>query len=171
MRRAQKKHQIPDITEFTDEEGKKWVQTSTDDLFSLKELNDILESIDRGMETDEIVLARIDFQKVNREYYDAAVALQKKLKKQSELLKKVINDSKIMIEKKNRKLRELIDYIRKLHVFIAHLNMSDEELEKFTLSPELMARALEGHEKEKEPEYESAFEEVEEEILPLDNGA
>jgi len=38
---------VPDITEYTDEEGKKWIQTSTSDLFSSKELNDILESIEK----------------------------------------------------------------------------------------------------------------------------
>lgn len=120
-----KKKKIPESTEFIDGEGKKWVQTSTEDLLSLHELNDILESIDREKEKGEIVLARIDFQRVNKEYYEASVELQQRLKKQSELLKKVIAQSRESIERKNEKLRELIDYIKKLHAFLAYINSKE----------------------------------------------
>ncbi len=122
MKKSSKKAIIPDITEYTDAEGKKWIQTSTEDLFSIKELNEILESIDKGSESDEIILARIDFQKVNKEYYETAMQLQKKVHQQGELLKKVITDARIKIERKNKKLRELIEYIKKLHLLLAHLS-------------------------------------------------
>ncbi|MCP4136575.1 MAG: hypothetical protein GY754_36735 [bacterium] len=126
MKKTPKKILIPDITEFTDEEGKKWVQTSTDDLFSMKELNEILESIDKDEDKGDIVLARIDFQKVNKEYYDTAIKLQKKLNKQTELLRKVVTQSKETIERKNKKLKELIDHIRKLHTLLAQLSSGNE---------------------------------------------
>ena len=41
------KRNIPDLTEFTDDEGKKWVQTSVDDLLSTDELSNILDRIDK----------------------------------------------------------------------------------------------------------------------------
>ena len=47
MIRKAKKTPIPDLTEFTDDEGKKWIQTSTEDLFTVKELNEVLESIEK----------------------------------------------------------------------------------------------------------------------------
>ena len=62
MKKSAKKPPVPDMTEFTDDEGKKWVQTSTDDFFSLKELNEILESVEKEKQSGEVVLARIDFQ-------------------------------------------------------------------------------------------------------------
>ena len=52
------KKDIPEQTEFTDEEGQKWIQTSTDDLFSAKELDDILDKIEKDKNKDEIVLAQ-----------------------------------------------------------------------------------------------------------------
>ncbi len=167
MKKSSKKAIIPDLAEYTDEEGKKWIQTSTDDLFSIKELNEILESIDRGGESDEIILARIDFQKVNKEYYETAITLQKKVSQQSALLKKVISDARTTIERKNNKLRELIEYIKKLHTLLAHLSASEEDLQKLKVSPELLVSSLgtafTGREEAEEP-----YEQVEEIVLPLE---
>jgi tRNA pseudouridine-54 N-methylase len=158
-----KKNIIPDITEFTDDEGKKWVQTSTDDFFSLKELNDILDSVEKEKESGEVVLARINFQKVNREYYDAAISLQSKLNKQTELLKKVITESKKTIVRKNAKLKELIAYIRKLHQLIAYLTAEGEGAEKISI-PAAVFTAPEATGAEAESEYE----EVEEVVVAPD---
>lgn len=167
MKKTSKKTIIPDLAEYTDEEGKKWIQTSTDDLFSIKELNEILESIDREGESDEIILARIDFQKVNKEYYETAIRLQKKLSQQSALLKKVVTDARTTIERKNKKLKELIEYIKKLHTLLAHLSASEEDLMKLKISPEMLVRsldtALSDREKADEP-----YEPVEEIVLSLD---
>ncbi len=130
MKRKEKKNIIPDITEFTDEGGKRWVQTSTDDLFSMRELNDIIHTIETEREKDEVVLARIDFQKVDREFYEAAVELQKRLKNQTGLLKKYVSESNTIIERKNKKLKELIEYIKKLHSLLSYISANPEELEK-----------------------------------------
>ena len=54
-------------TEYTDESGKKWIQTSTEDIFSVNELNDIIKSIENDKNSGDIVLAHIDFKKVNKE--------------------------------------------------------------------------------------------------------
>ncbi len=126
----------PDITEFTDEEGRKWVQTTADDLLSAKELDDILNRIEKDRNKDEIVLARFDFQKVNKEYYDAILDLQAKLKKQNEILKQLLSDAKNTIDKKNAKLKELVKYIRKLHLLLAYHKTNPEDAEKFIPSPE-----------------------------------
>ncbi len=160
-----KKSPVPDLTEFTDEEGKKWKQTSTDDLFSMKELNSILDRIDRERDTDEIILARIDFQKVNREYYEAAISLQKKLKKQTDLLRQVIVDSKNKIERKNKKLKELIEYIRKLHLFIAYINKNQDVLDTLNIPAERLIVPSAAVEAEAEAEYED----VEETELTFDS--
>ncbi|HOD16885.1 MAG TPA: hypothetical protein PK307_15640 [Spirochaetota bacterium] len=167
MKKTSKKAIIPDLAEYTDEEGKKWIQTSTDDLFSIKELNEILESIDKGGDSDEIILARIDFQKVNKEYYETAIRLQKKLKQQTELLKKVVTDARTTIERKNKKLRELIDYIKKLHTLLAHLSASEDDLQKLKVSPEMLVRSLGTAFTDRE-ETEESFEQVEEIVLPLE---
>lgn len=167
MKKTSKKAIIPDLAEYTDEEGKKWIQTSTDDLFSIKELNEILESIDKGGDSDEIILARIDFQKVNKEYYETAIKLQKKLKQQTELLKKVVTDARTTIERKNKKLRELIDYIKKLHTLLAHLSASEDDLQKLKVSPEMLVRSLGTAFTDRE-ETEESFEQVEEIVLPLE---
>jgi len=161
MKKTQKKKYIPDLTEFTDDEGKRWVQTSTEDLFSIQELNDILESLDREKDHGEVVIARIDFQKVNREYYEAAVKLQERLQKQNELLKKVLQESKEKIEKKNRKLKELIDYIKKLHLLLAYMNKSQEGLDSITI-PEGISLAVATP---REKVIESVYEEVEEVLI------
>jgi len=166
MKKHKKNIMVPDIEEFTDDEGKKWIQTSTDDLFSTRELNDVLESIEKDREAGEIVLARIDFQKVNKEYYETAVVLQKKLKKQTEILKKVINESNTIIDRKNQKLKELIEYIKKLHTFIAYINTSPESLEGMKVPIALAPQPEQPAVVEKEPE--SVYEEPEEKILPHD---
>jgi len=136
MRRKEKKIIIPDISEFTDDDGKKWVQTSTDDLFSMRELNDIISSIEKERAKDEVVLARIDFQKVDREFYDAAVELQKRLQKQTRLMREYIKQSNSIIDRKNKKLKELIEYIRKLHQFLAYLNENPEDIERLNIQPQ-----------------------------------
>src|SRR5208337_2306958 len=133
MKKTSKKNSLPDTSEFTDAEGKKWVRTSTEDLFSIKELNEILESIENEGTNDEIILARIDFQKVNKEYYEKASVLQKKLSQQSELMKKFIREAKEKIDRKNKKLYELIDYIKKLHALIARLAGNGEELKNLKI--------------------------------------
>jgi hypothetical protein len=140
MKKEKKRSILPDLTEFTDENGKKWVQTSTEDLFSLDELNSIIETIDKEKGDDEIILARIDFQKVNREYHEAATRLQMKLEKQTELLRRVIRESKEVIDRKNKKLKELIDYIKKLHQFLAYLNSRGGKLDKIQIPEELFRR-------------------------------
>ncbi|MBN2403663.1 MAG: hypothetical protein JXN64_14895 [Spirochaetes bacterium] len=127
---------IPDLTEFTDEDGRKWIQTSTNDLFSAKELDDIMEKIDKDKNKDEIVLARFDFQKVNKEYYDTVLDLQARLKKQNEILKQLLADAKETIDKKNSKLKELVKYIRKLHLLLAYHKTNPDDVEKLIPSPD-----------------------------------
>ncbi len=120
MAKSTNKTVLKDMKEFTDEEGKKWIQTSPDDLFTMKEFSELFA--ERDKQKNDIVLARIDFQNVNREYYETALDLQKKLEKQGKLLKTVTEQSKVIIDRKNAKLKELIEYIRTLHAFIANLN-------------------------------------------------
>ncbi len=136
-----KKKEVPDFQEFTDDEGKKWIQTSTDDLFSVKELNDIIESVENEKVPGEIVLARIDFKKVNREYYDKVQELQQKLKKRTELLNKLVAESRRTVDKKNQKLKELIAYIKKLHVLLAYYKQSPEEFQKIEI-PSLIYKVV-----------------------------
>lgn len=135
MRKKDKKYIIPDIREFTDDNGRKWVQTSTDDLFSMRELNDIISSIEKERTKDEVVLARIDFQKVDREFYDAAIELQKRLQKQTKLIRDYMRQTGAIIDRKNKKLKELIEYIKKLHQFLAYLNANPEDIEKMNIQP------------------------------------
>lgn len=131
---------IPDLTEYTDESGKKWIQTSTEDLFSMKELNTIIENIESEKASGEVVLARIDFQKVNKEYYEATLAMQDKLKKQTELIKKIVADTKNIIDKKNKKLKELIEYIKKLHAFLTYINSDGSKLNDIKIPQELLTK-------------------------------
>jgi len=166
MKTSKKKSTTPEASEYTDENGTTWIQTSTEDLFSIKELSDVIESIERETKEGEIILARIDFHKVNKEYFEAAAQLQQKLRKQNELLKKTIADAREKIERKNKKLRELIAYIKKLHLLLAHL-ASGEDLSLGPIPPDLIKKATEAasllHDAS-EPEYE----EVEEIPLPFD---
>ena len=131
MKRA-KKIKIPDFNEFVDEDGIKWIQTSTEDLFSVKEINEILESVEREKEEgkEEIVLARIDFQNVNKEYYEKVIELQAKLKKRDDLLRKLLVEVKQVIDKKSSKLRELIEYIRKIHTFLAYYKLDPKKIQE-----------------------------------------
>ena len=163
IKKTIKRTVIPDITEFTDDDGKKWIQTSTDDLFSIKELNDILESIDKDAESDEIILARIDFQKVNKEYYETAQSLKKRIRQQSGLLKRIIEETKIQTERKNRKLKELIEYIKKLHIILSHLSAGGEELKDLKIQPGMFISP--GGSYSDQDEIDSIYEEVEEVVL------
>jgi len=163
MKKTEKKSIIPDIKEFTDDTGKKWVQTSTDDLFSLKELNEIIVSLEKEREKDEVVLARIDFQKVDREFYDAAVELQNKLQKQQKLLQKYMDETKRVIDRKNKKLRELIDYIKQIHQFISYLNANPEDMDMINIP--LTIPTLDTH----IDEFISEYEEVEEKVMSPDD--
>ncbi len=164
---------VPNLKEFIDEDGKKWIQTSADDLFSSKEIYSVLDSLEMDKGSDEIVLARIDFQKVNKEYYEAVVDLQAKLERQNEVLKRLLFDAKETIDKKNNKLKELVNYIKKLHFFIAYNNkLSPEEIEKLILSsretiakPKIVEEETEGIVEEKIVEYTEV-----EEILLNENG-
>ncbi|TAL30162.1 MAG: hypothetical protein EPN93_20275 [Spirochaetes bacterium] len=168
MKKA-KKPLAPLNTEFTDADGTRWIQTSTEDLFSVKELNQILESVEKDRQEGEIVLARIDFQRVNKEYYDTVQNLQNKLTKRTELLKKLIIESKTTIDRKNKKLKELIEYIKKLHVLLAYYKLSPEHIDKFRFTPELYrpgegaAPAEAGERPEEIPTL--AYSEVEELLL------
>lgn len=127
---------LPDLKEFVDQEGKKWIQTSADDLLSSKELLSVLNSLEKQKSADDIVLARIDFQKVNKEYYEAVIDLQSRLEKQNVILKKLLVDAKQVIDKKNNKLRELIEYIKKLYLFIANNNkINPEDIERIMAVP------------------------------------
>ena len=152
MKKRIKNSIIPDLTEFTDNEGKKWIQTSTDDLFSTKELNDIISTIEKEREKDEVIIARIDFQKVDREFYDAA----------TELLKKYVSQSTQIIERKNKKLRELIDYIKKMHLILSYLNANPDEIDNIKLVP------APTEEKRPGKKISSVYEEAEEIVLPPD---
>lgn len=159
MKKKEKKAIIPDLKEFTDDTGKKWVQTSTDDLFSIKELNEIITSIEKERAKDEVVFARIDFQKVDKEFYDTAMELQQRLQKQGKLLQNYAAETRRVIDRKNRKLKELIEYIKQLHLFIAHMNANPEEAARlnipltFTAQDERMAQVT------------SEYEEVEEVVM------
>ena len=173
------KKNIPNLTEFTDEEGHKWVQTSADDLFSTNELNDILDKIEKDKDKDEIVLARFDFQKVNKEYYETVLNLQAKLKKQNDILKRLLTDAKKTIDRKNTKLKELVKYIRKLHLLLAYYKTKPEEIEKLIPSPDAVVyepiSTIQKHEEGIE-EYPEATQELSleytevEEILLDDEG-
>ncbi len=172
MKKDKSKTAVSDLTEFTDEEGKRWVQTSTEDLFSSKEFNDLIESMEKDREEGEIVLARIDFQKVNKEYYETALELQQKLEKQTEILQKVVSRSQEIIDRKNKKLKELIQYIRKLHYFIANLDSGLEYLKNLEVPRKVVAAAEEEipeDEAPAAPPRKSVYEEVEEIVLGIDD--
>ncbi len=136
MKRA-KKTSIPDLTEFTDDEGQHWIQTSTEDLFSVKELNEILESVEKDKEEGDIILARIDFKRVNREYYESVQELQAKLRRRNDILKKLIIESRTTTERKNKKLKELIEYIKKLHMLLAYYKLRPEYADRIPISPDM----------------------------------
>ena len=159
MKKREQKVIIPDLREFTDDSGKKWVQTSTDDLFSIQELNEIITSIEKERAKDEVIFARIDFQKVDKEFYDTAVELQQRLQKQGKLLQKYATDTKRVIDRKNLKLKELIEYIKQLHQFIAHMNANPEDAENMNLPVTF------GFPGEIAADVVSHYEEVEEKVM------
>jgi len=159
MKKRERKTIIPDLREFTDDSGKKWVQTSTDDLFSIKELNEIITSIEKERMKDEVVFARIDFQKVDKEFYDTALELQQRLQKQGKLLQNYVAETKLVIDRKNRKLKELIEYIKQLHQFIAHMNANPDEAAMLNIPVTF------GTQIERIAEVISEYEEVEEKVM------
>lgn len=144
--------------EYTDAQGEKWVQTSTEDIFALKELNEIIASIEKEKDKGEMVLARIDFRTVNKEYYDSLQELQKKLAHKEELLKKLVVESKRVIKRKNDKMLELIGYIKQLQLLVAYNNLDEESLKKISLNPEAILSAKVSEEKEAVEEYEDVTE-------------
>ena len=174
MRKTKKKI-IPDLIEFTDNDGKKWIQTSAEDIFAMKELDDIIDSISSDKDKDEIVLARIDFQKVNKEYYETVVALQAEYEKQNKDLKKLIINAKETIDRKNRKLKELVNYIKKLHLVLAYYKMDPDNIDKMMYKPENLVFQSQRDEKktveevEKSEEIKIDYTEVQE-ILLSDDG-
>ena len=166
MKNSEEKTMSPDLEEFIDENEKKWVQTSTDDLFSIKKLNDIISAIEKEKEKVEVAFARIDFQKVDKEFYNTALELQKKLQKQSKLLQNYVAETARIINRKNNKLTELIEYIKQLHQFIALINSDPKNAEKINLS------LLTTPPSETVPDIVSEYEEVEEITMDetTDNG-
>ncbi len=179
LKKAQKK-KPESLTEFIDGEGKKWVRTSTEDLFSLKELNEIIDAIEKKEESgEEIVLARIDFQTVNKDYYERVQELEKKLAKRTELLKRLARESKRLIDSKNRMLKELIAYTKKLQLIIAQYNLKPEERDKLkipaevlqaiTASPQRVEEQLPEESIEYTPVVEVLVDEDGNEIGPLGN--
>jgi hypothetical protein len=165
-----KKAKIPDLTEFIDDEGKKWIQTSTDDLFSIKEISDLPETVEKEREEGEIVLARIDFQKVNREYYEKTRDLHTKLKQRDVLIKKVIAESKEAIDRKNVKLKELIEYIKNLHLLITYYRLDPSIMKEIeVIMPVEVAKPVEAVFEEEVPVEKIEYTAVEE-ILLNDEG-
>jgi hypothetical protein len=118
--------------EFTDLDGGKWIQTSAEDMFSLSELNKAIESIEKEKDPNEIVLARIDFRTVNKEYHEAIIDLQTKLKKKETALNKLITESRVIIDRKNKKLMELIDHIKKLQFIIDYNKLDTSVVAQYT---------------------------------------
>jgi hypothetical protein len=161
MKKKKPEINLPDITEFVDESGRRWIQTTADDLFEIDELNNILDRIEKEKNRDEMVLARIDFQRVDKQYYNAAVELQKKLNKQNEILKKLLKESNEIITRKNDKLKELIQYIKKMHIYISYINSDPSKAGEIPtgVAADL---SLKPAAKTKEPVYETITE------FPLD---
>ncbi len=164
--KKEKKKKIPDLTEFIDEEGKKWIQTSTDDLFSIKEISELLDTVEKDKEEGEIVLARIDFQKVNREYYEKAHDLHTKLKRRDELIKKLITESKKAIDRKNAKLKELIEYIKNLHLLLTYYKLDPSIMKEIQVLPvEVFKPEVTAVEEEEIEVKKIGYSEVEEVLL------
>lgn len=114
--------------EYVDGNGERWVQTSADDLFSIRELNQIFDTVEKERDPDEIVLARIDFKTVNREYYETVQALQKSIRRKDELLKRLITESKRVIKRKNDMMFDMIEYIKQLQHLVAKKALGPEAL-------------------------------------------
>jgi hypothetical protein len=144
--------------EYTDAQGEKWVQTSTEDIFALKELNEIIASIEHEKDRGEIVLAKIDFRTVNKEYYDSIQTLQTELKHKDELLKKLAVEAKRVIKRKNDKMIEMIRYIKQLQLLVAYNNLDRESLEKINIDPAALLSARKQEEQEETVEYEDVAE-------------
>ncbi len=133
--------------EFVDAEGKKWIQTSTEDLFSIKELSNIIDTFDnKDDESGDIILARIDFQKVNKDYYEKVVELQKRLKNKIEIQKRIVSETRRIIEKKNNKLKELIEYIRRIHLLFSYYNLKPEEFAGIKIPEDILKEILKSRE-------------------------
>jgi pimeloyl-CoA synthetase len=78
-------------------------------------------------------------------------------------MKKFTTEAREKIERKNRKLNELIEYIKKLHLLLAHISVNEEDLKNLKI-PVQPAPPQEGV-TEKEV-IEQAYEAVEEVVLP-----
>ncbi len=129
-----KKEILSKSKEFIDSNGEKWVQTSPDDLFSIKELNEVFEAVERDRNSNEIVLARIDFKTVNKEYYETMQDLQKRLTRKEELLKRLITESKRVIKRKNDMMLNMIEYIKQLQILVAQKSVTPEMLRGINLA-------------------------------------
>jgi hypothetical protein len=154
------KKQNATAKEFTDAQGEKWVQTSTEDIFALKELNEIIASIEKDRDRGEMVLARIDFRTVNKEYYDTIQQLQTKLNHKEELLKKLVLESKRVVKRKNEKMMELIRYIKQLQMLIAYNNLDKESLDKIRINPESLFAAKASSDVQETVEVYESVEEI-----------
>lgn len=114
-----------------------WVQTSTDDLFSTKELNEVIKTIEQDRSSEEIVLAKINFETVNKEYYDTVKYLEAELTKKDKLLKTLISKTRVLMDRKNKKLNELIEHVKKLHMIIAYYNKDSKNIDKLHVPQEV----------------------------------
>ena len=85
------------------------------------------------------------------------------LKKQNKALKKLLYNAKETIDKKNNKLKELIDYIKKLHLLLAYYKLNPEDIDKMEILPELLSESIKVEEEVEEKK--KGYVEVEEVVL------
>ncbi|HEY1406393.1 MAG TPA: hypothetical protein VF857_07280 [Spirochaetota bacterium] len=154
-----KKHIDNKTKEYIDSNGEKWVQTSPDDLFSIKELNDVFEAVERDRNSNEIVLARIDFRTVNREFYETVQELESRLKKKEELIKRLMSESQRVIKRKNDMMFDMIEYIKQLQLLVARKSISPDLLKGISLEKAFRPGG------EEETEEKAVYEEVKEVTL------
>jgi predicted transcriptional regulator len=160
-----KKITEPRSREYIDSNGEKWVQTSPDDLFAIKELNEVFEAIEKDKKSGEIVLARIDFRTVNKEYYDTIQDLQTRLKRKEELLKRLTAETKRVLKRKNDMMYDMIAYIRQLQLLVAQKSLSPDLLKGVRIDSIFGKPIVIEEEREEEA---AVFEQVEEITLDDD---
>ena len=159
MMKKSAKPKVKDFTEFIDDEGKKWIQTSREDFFSISDLNEIIGTLDKKEDdAEEILLARIDFKRVNRDYYEKIIELQDRLKRKNDMLRRLVTESKRMVQKKNAMLRELIEYVKQLHLLIAYYNIDPKNVEKVDIPPEMFRVFMQKTEEVRETVEEERIE-------------